>query len=175
MTGAVGVMGIKNYLVVWILLGKILPSVGAEVRDCGELLVGNHLTPDQKFQAYLSDLLDGAVLGREELQVWEKGLADGRMENPVTEKLARMSFEAQIHRDSLEEYVRGESDTRGAAGMGEGKTGGDGAQQGREEHDREKDQGDPSGGDSARCEDGFPGGGNLHHGKSGKGTRTTQQ
>ena len=35
-------------------------------------------------------------------------LEEGRMENLVTEKLARMSYEAQIHRDSLEGHVRGE-------------------------------------------------------------------
>ena len=86
---------------------------GVGEKDCPELLSSGSeaegvLTPDLRLSAYLTDLADAGVLGVEALEGWMASLEEGRMENPVTEKLARMSHEAQVHRDSLERHVRGE-------------------------------------------------------------------
>ena len=74
--------------------------------DCRKLL-RSELSPDQKFQAYFSDLLDETVLGTEELRAYIKTLEEGRIENPVTDRVALLKWEAQIHRDSLQRYVDG--------------------------------------------------------------------
>ena len=72
--------------------------------DCAELLT-RELTTDERFQAYLSDLLEEGVLGRAQLKAYRKSLKKGVVANPVTESVAASNYEALIHRDSLQEYV----------------------------------------------------------------------
>ena len=45
------------------------------------------------------------MLGTDELKKYIKVLEEGRIENPVTEKVSLMKWEAQIHKDSLQEYI----------------------------------------------------------------------
>ena len=72
--------------------------------DCAELLT-RELSTDERFQAYLSDLLQEGVLGRAQLKAYRKNLKKGVIANPVTESVAASNYEALVHRDSLQEYV----------------------------------------------------------------------
>ena len=91
------------------LLGTLLfllCSSGRSTRECRELL-RRELNLDQKFQAYFSELLSERVLDREQLQEYVKALEEGRIENPVTDRVALVNWKAQIHRDSLQGYIDG--------------------------------------------------------------------
>ena len=65
------------------------------------------LTPDQRFAAYFSELLEAGVLETEVLTAYLENLARGEIANPVTEEVALMNWEGEIHRDSFQEYVEG--------------------------------------------------------------------
>ena len=73
--------------------------------DCRGLL--SSPTPDQKFAAYFSELLEEGVLGTEELAAYLGHLEAGEIDNPVTEEVALSNWGAGVHRESLQEYVDG--------------------------------------------------------------------
>ena len=85
-------------------LGSGAPSARASGDgDCGRLL----LTRDEGLAAYVGDLLEEGVLGTAELEAWRSALEEGRVENPVTEDVARTNWEAQVHREPLGGMVEG--------------------------------------------------------------------
>ena len=78
----------------------LLLSPAALATDCRKLL-----DPDQNFQAYFDKLLQENSLGTEELSRFMESLDKGIIDNPISKKLARQDYQAQIHRDGFKELI----------------------------------------------------------------------
>ena len=90
------------------LLLVVAPSLRAE-SECAQLLAssfqGRELSTDQKFRAYMEDLLEGGEMGFEQLADFSRNLNEGVLANPVTEDVALRNYELEVHRSLLQEYV----------------------------------------------------------------------
>ena len=97
-----------------LFLSVILPARG-ESDDCARLLMASPpaprrvLTADQEFQAYMRDLLVELMLETEDLLPFKAALEEGRIINPVTEKVILRNAEAWIHQEPFQKKIdRGE-------------------------------------------------------------------
>ena len=90
------------------LLLVVAPSLRAE-SECAQLLAssfqGRELSTDQKFRAYMVDLLEGGELGFDVFADFSRNLNEGVLANPVTEAVALRNYELEVHRSLLQEYV----------------------------------------------------------------------
>ena len=106
---------VKLTTIFFVLLTGLSLSAWAADSDCARLLApsfqSRELSTEEKFRAYMENLLEDAVLGYDELKSFAKALEEGTLANPVTEEVGLRNYEADVHRGSLQNYVeRGKLD-----------------------------------------------------------------
>ena len=99
---------VKPTTILFVLLTGL--SLSARTNsDCASLLASSsqsrELSTDQKFRAYMENLLEEAVLGYDELKSFAESLNKGILANLVTKEVGLRNYEADVHRGSLQEYV----------------------------------------------------------------------
>ena len=99
---------VKPTTILFVLLVGLSLSARAD-SECAPLLASSsqsrELSTEQKFRAYMVDLLEGGELGFDVFADFSKNLNEGILANPVTEKLALLNWELHFHRSLLQEYV----------------------------------------------------------------------
>ena len=111
------ISAVKPATIFFVLLTGLSLSARAADSDCARLLAPSFQSrepgTEQKFRAYMENLLEEAVLGYDELKSFSKTLEEGVLANPVTEEVGLRNYEADVHRSSLQEYVdSGELDVK---------------------------------------------------------------
>ena len=99
----------KPTTILFVLLTGLSLTARAADSGCARLLApsfqSRELSTDQKFRAYMEDLLEGGELGFDVFADFSKNLNEGILANPVTEEVALLNWELHFHKSLLQEYV----------------------------------------------------------------------